>query len=84
MLLYKLFFFNYILQVTGNELMDSLLASEPSLYEKYAEDLVSSESEAEGTTSAKNNNAHNLNQLVNSLMIIIDLLQSRRVNHMMD
>ena len=64
--------------------MDSLLASEPSLYEKYAEDLVSSESEAEGTTSAKNNNAHNLNQLVNSLMIIIDLLQSRRVNHMMD
>ena len=84
MLLYKLFFFNYILQVTGNELMDSLLASEPSLYEKYAEDLVSSESEAEGITSAKNSNAHNLNQLVNSLMIIIDLLQSRRVNHMMD
>ena len=74
MLLYKLFFFNYILQVTGNELMDSLLASEPSLYEKYAEDLVSSGSEAEGITSTKNSNAYYLNQLVNSLMIIIELL----------
>ena len=43
MLLYKFFFFNYLFQVTGGELVDSLLSSEPSLYEMYAKDLHEAE-----------------------------------------
>ena len=82
MLLYKLFFFNYILQITGNELMDNLLASEPSLYERFAEDLAS-ESENDVVRGEKSN-AELLTEFLKSLMIIVELLQSRRVNHMMD
>lgn len=39
MLLYKFFFFNYLFQVTGEEIMDCLLEGTPSLYEMYAKDL---------------------------------------------
>lgn len=39
MLLYKFFFFNYLFQVTGEEVMDSLLDAKLSPYEVYAKDL---------------------------------------------
>ena len=63
--------------------MDNMLAAEPSLYEKFAEDLAT-DSENEAQSSEKNSNADAVSQLLSSLMVIVDLLQSRRVNNMMD
>ena len=67
MLLYKFFFFNYLFQVTGEEIMDSLLDAKPSAYERYAKDLYEENADKGGQDAAEKKNIELLLDLVKKL-----------------
>ena len=75
MLMYKIFFFNYIFDVSGFELIDRLLASDPSQYDHFKEyDFRENQI----------SKADLITKLIKSFMKVLNLLQSRSANHRMD
>ena len=84
MLLYKFFFFNYLFQVTGEELMDSLLTGDPSMYETYAKDLHEGNSDKEDGESSDEESVSDLKELTKSLLLLCETLRSKRRNWSFD
>ena len=75
MLMYKIFFFNYIFEVSGSELIDRLLASSPSQYDQFIEH------------DFRDNQISHVDlvlKLIKSFMKVLSMLQSRSANHKMD
>ena len=75
MLMYKIFFFNYIFEVSGFELIDRLLAADPGQYDKFKE---------HDFRDNHINKADLVLKLIKSFMKVLNLLQSRSANHKMD
>ena len=75
MLMYKIFFFNYIFAVSGFELIDRLLATDQSQYDQFKETDF---------REIQISKVDLLSKLIKSLMKVLNLLQSRSANHKMD
>jgi len=84
MLLYKFFFFNYLFQVTGEEVMDSLLDAKLSHYEVYAKDLYEGNEKKVEQKVADKRNINLILDLVRKLQLILMTLRSRRRNARFD
>ena len=75
MLMYKIFFFNYIFAVSGFELIDKLLATDQSQYDQFKENDFRENQISKVDLVSK---------LIKSFMKVLNLLQSRSANHKMD
>ena len=80
MLLYKFFFFNYLFQVTGEEVMDGLLDAKLSPYEVYAKDLHEENKPKVEQEVADKRSFELILELVKKLQLILMALRSKRMN----
>ena len=97
LLLYKFFFFNYIFQVTGPSILDSLASGEP-VHElaQYSKDMAPierpdewardhpTEAPARVQMTSPAENADVFVKLIDSLLLILQTLKARRMNARFD